>query len=206
MTPINTDFYDRLVDMQNQTILRTRSESFWLGGGAGPNGGEGARAGGFIGKLIQRAIAYDTTEAGTLAGSGNLVDNLNHIRYRINLMSGILVSGFLGLIDTPDTYSGQAGKVVVVNDTETGLEFTDTIAAGGSNTVIEANMRWDTNTGVSGLELPDSAEQVYMLSRNGLVEDYLEFELTDDGFTILLSGVVASDNTKFMAHYLVRTY
>jgi Chaperone of endosialidase len=33
-------------------------------------------------------------------------------------------SDFLGLTDTPDTYSGQAGKGVTVNGTATGLEFT----------------------------------------------------------------------------------
>jgi uncharacterized protein DUF2793/endosialidase-like protein len=39
-------------------------------------------------------------------------------------------SDFLGLTDTPDTYSGQAGKVVAVNSGETALEFiTDTGAA-----------------------------------------------------------------------------
>ena len=41
--------------------------------------------------------------------------------------SGVLVSGvtnFLDLSDTPDTYTGNAGKSVVVNETETGLVFT----------------------------------------------------------------------------------
>lgn len=36
-------------------------------------------------------------------------------------------SSFLGLTDTPNSYTGQAGKVVVVGATETGVEFTDTV-------------------------------------------------------------------------------
>jgi hypothetical protein len=43
------------------------------------------------------------------------------------------VTNFLGLTDTPDTYSGQAGKVVTVNPAATGLEFG--AAGGGSGTV-----------------------------------------------------------------------
>ena len=39
---------------------------------------------------------------------------------------------FLGLTDTPDSYSGQSGKAVRVNSTENGLEF---FTASGSGTV-----------------------------------------------------------------------
>lgn len=204
MAPINTDFYDRIVGLVDQTHRLSRIDRMWLGGSPGPDGGEGSRPGGFIGQLIQRAVAYDTTEAATLAGSGTLVDNLNHIRYNVNLLSGILVSGFLGLIDTPDTYSGQGGKVVIVNDEETRLEFTDTIAGGG-NTVIEGVTRWATSSGINTLELPDRAEIIYMLSNNGSIVDYLQYELSDDGFYITLSGTTIGD-TIFNAHYLVRTY
>ena len=38
--------------------------------------------------------------------------------------SGGGISTFLGLTDTPDTYTGQAGKIPVVNQAETGLEYT----------------------------------------------------------------------------------
>ena len=54
-----------------------------LGGTAGENGGAGGPPGGFIGQLAQRYVAYDTTEAATLSGESSLVDNLNHIRYRV---------------------------------------------------------------------------------------------------------------------------
>ncbi len=38
------------------------------------------------------------------------------------------VTSYLGLDDTPSTYSGQAGKIPTVNSTETGLEFSNGIA------------------------------------------------------------------------------
>ena len=72
------------------------SRPLHLGGSSGASGGEGGRPGGYVGYLPQTRVAYDTTEAATLATSGSpsLVDNLNHIRYRIqDLESTITVSG-----------------------------------------------------------------------------------------------------------------
>jgi hypothetical protein len=37
------------------------------------------------------------------------------------------LGSFLNLPDTPDTYTGHAGKIVAVNSTGTGLEFIDTV-------------------------------------------------------------------------------
>lgn len=42
---------------------------------------------------------------------------------------GAGVTSFLGLTDTPSTYSGQAGKVVAINTSETALEFIDVSAS-----------------------------------------------------------------------------
>jgi hypothetical protein len=50
--------------------------------------------------------------------------------------SGGGVTTFIELEDTPDSYSGQAGKVPVVNDTEDGLEFED--AGGGIKYHLES--------------------------------------------------------------------
>ena len=57
-----------------------------LGGSSGSAGGTGGPPGGFIGKLAQGYVCYDTTEAEAITGTTSLVDNLNHIRYRINVM------------------------------------------------------------------------------------------------------------------------
>jgi hypothetical protein len=63
-----------------------------LGGVSGAGGGTGFPPGGFIGQLPQTKVAYDTTEAATLftpMSGMSLLDNLNHIRYRI----GVIESG-----------------------------------------------------------------------------------------------------------------
>jgi hypothetical protein len=125
--PINNDFSNMIMDLVDQKHLITQSERLWLGGSPGPEGGDGSRPGGFIGTLNQTKVSYDTTEAATLVGSGTLLDNLNNIRYNVSILSGVLYSGFLGLNDTPDTYSGQANSLVKVKEDETGLEFTDEI-------------------------------------------------------------------------------
>jgi hypothetical protein len=91
--PIITDFYDELINAMEQRELRTKIDTFWLGGTAGPSGGQGIRPGGYIGTLNQTLISYDTTEAATIAGSGSLLDNLNHIRYNIITISGMIASG-----------------------------------------------------------------------------------------------------------------
>ena len=42
--------------------------------------------GGYIGQLPQTQVRYDLLESGILTGSGSLLDNLNHIRYRLNVL------------------------------------------------------------------------------------------------------------------------
>jgi len=47
--------------------------------------------GGFVGRLPQTRVAYDSAELASMGISvsgGNLVDNLNHIRYRITVLEG----------------------------------------------------------------------------------------------------------------------
>jgi hypothetical protein len=85
------------------------SRPLHLGGSSGEAGGEGSRPGGYIGYLPQTRVAYDTSEAATptTSGSPSLLDNLNHIRYRI------------GNLETALTYSGltiQEEGTVVAND------------------------------------------------------------------------------------------
>lgn len=89
--PVTRNLSDAIIrqqqQMMHQTGLRSQQRGRTvLGGTSGSGGGSGGPPGGFVGKLIQTQITYDTTEAETLAGSTSLVDNLNHIRYRINVM------------------------------------------------------------------------------------------------------------------------
>ncbi len=57
----------------------------------------------------------------TISGVGGVVVE---VVGQIITISGGAASSFLGLTDTPESYAGQAGKVVVVNETGDGLEFT----------------------------------------------------------------------------------
>lgn len=86
---INRNFENQLFEylssMQSWNIARPVN----LGGWGGPGGGSGGPPGGFIGQLPQYRVTYDTTELGTMytpVSGFSLVDNLNHIRYRIGIL------------------------------------------------------------------------------------------------------------------------
>ncbi len=90
-----------IVDMLESTSRNVKAHPMNLGAVGGPLGGAGGPPGGYIGWLPQTRVAYDETEAATLAtlpsglnppSGWSLVDNLNHIRYRLNILeSGILI-------------------------------------------------------------------------------------------------------------------
>src|SRR5690349_14948223 len=79
-----------------EDALRTiKASPMNLGGVGGSSGGIGGPPGGFIGQLPQNRVTYDQTEAATLAtlpsglnppSGWSLVDNLNHIRYRLRTL------------------------------------------------------------------------------------------------------------------------
>jgi hypothetical protein len=64
---------------------------------------------------------------------------LDKIKLEAGINTPIGVSSFLGLSDTPTTYSGQAGKTVAVKSDESGLEFVTGGGGGitGSGTINE---------------------------------------------------------------------
>lgn len=139
MSKFDISFFEYFAALERKIRLTPLN----LGGVIGSGGGGGGPPGGYIGLLPQSRVTYDTTEAeilgfisenpydasGTLV-SGSLVDNLNHIRYRIAALegggvpSGDWVTEFIDLTDTPATYAGEANKVVSVKGDESGLEFT----------------------------------------------------------------------------------
>jgi len=89
--PINRtpDFPAYLQELLERNRQITRIQPTHLGGSSGSDGGTGAPPGGFVGKLSQKYITYDSTEAETTSTGSNssIVDNLNHIRWRITNMS-----------------------------------------------------------------------------------------------------------------------
>lgn len=114
-----------------------------LGGLSGAGGGIGQPPGGFIGQLPQTKVSYDSTEAETLftpLSGQSLLDNLNHIRYRINDLeengaSALIVDDWDGnptITDVTEiTFSG-----AVVTQLGTGHVLVE-ITAGSALTVEE---------------------------------------------------------------------
>lgn len=96
------EFYRALTNLERRWWARP----LILGGIAGSGGGIGGPPGGFSGVLPQTRVAYDTDELAvitTVSGEESLLDNLNHIRYR--------VSGVEELIDDIIINSGVAHQI-----------------------------------------------------------------------------------------------
>lgn len=127
---MNSRFDYTILDAINNAFRAVKASPLVLGSTAS---GVGGPPGGIVGWLPQARVAYDNLEiasSGTALSGMSLVDNLNHIRYRLD---GVEASGgatFLGLSDTPASYFGEVGKAVVVNATEDGLEFA--VISGGT--------------------------------------------------------------------------
>jgi hypothetical protein len=150
-----------ILDAINNAFKTIKASPLILGGVSSSGGGAGGPPGGIIGLLPQYRVAYDTDEF-AMSGfvqpgafdedgdlvSGSLLDNLNHIRWRIQELElgsggGGGASTFLDLTDTPNDYSTFSGYIVAVKGTEDGLEFIPSVGGGGtpggSDTEIQFN-------------------------------------------------------------------
>ena len=88
-------YENMLIDMINASQRSAMARPVNLGGVAGPSGGVGGPPGGFVGWLPQTRVGYDTDEfaLNTTASGATLLDNLNHIRYRLSVVESGGVSG-----------------------------------------------------------------------------------------------------------------
>ena len=96
-------FESTLIDYVNLIERSSNIRPLFLGGVTSSGGGDGGPPGGFVGYLPQTRVAYDLSELATLdtAISGaSLLDNLNHIRYRIETVE-ITLSGGVGIEEAP---------------------------------------------------------------------------------------------------------
>lgn len=117
-----------------------------LGGVSGPAGGFGAPPGGFIGQLPQTRVSYDEDELASLstpASGMSLLDNLNHIRYRLDLVesgSSITVIDDNNLLAYADVDTIHfSGIALVVNDLGSGdIQIVVTATGSGGGGVPEA--------------------------------------------------------------------
>lgn len=140
--------FDRtILDLIEGSARNFKALPLNLGAVAGSGGGIGSPPGGYIGWLPQTRIAYDFEELATLdtSISGSLLDNLNHIRYRLGQVeasSGVLVvddwDGSPSINPTDRiTFSGG----VIVTDLGGGHALVTITASGGGSalTVEEAD-------------------------------------------------------------------
>lgn len=140
-----TELYQLLSNVK--TIIKT--QPICLGGYSGENGGGGGPPAGFIGQLPQGRITYDTTEGeiNTTSANPSLVDNLNHIRYRIKLLEDSGAGG-LTIKDSGETIASSVEilnfqNLTITNDggnqvTVSGNSF---IHVQDTNTTVEENTK-----------------------------------------------------------------
>lgn len=196
MTNSNFDFY--ILEAINNAIKTVKATPMILGGVAGTGGGVGGPPGGFVGKLPQTKITYDMSEDATdyTPVSGSLLDNLNHIRYRIQVLesggtpgsmsvyeSGILVGSGITILDFGANLSvtDLGGGHVLIESTASGtgsggastfLELTDTPAtySGQANKILVVN---GTETGITFVTASgggDMMKSIYDTDDDGIVD------------------------------------
>ncbi len=93
----------------------------------------------YVHTTLARTISADHNFTGNLNLSGTSIDRLKDVDTSTvaptngqaliwngtNFVPGDVTANFLGLTDTPNSYSGQTGRIVQVNNSATGLEFGD---------------------------------------------------------------------------------
>ncbi len=104
--------YD-IAEMIGQSRRRSGIDPLYLGGVSGSGGGVGTSPGGFIGKLVQSKVTFDTSELNThTSGSTSLVDNLDRLRARSTMVwpmwnrtGGLAAQGQVVVVDTANLES-----------------------------------------------------------------------------------------------------
>lgn len=152
-----------IMDLLESTARNIKAHPLNLGGIAGGGGGVGGPPGGFIGWLPQTRVAYDEDEFATPfnVGSGSLLDNLNHIRYRLNILES---GGSIIVVDDdiPDTFydvttvhfSGAGVVVTDLGDGEVLVAITAAGSGGGMTTeevqdIVGNMVTGNTETGIT---------------------------------------------------------
>ena len=206
MAKFNINFFQYL-EANKRSILATPLN---LGGIAGSGGGLGAPPGGFTGYLPQGRVSYDTTEAaylgfaesGAVDASGvvvsaSLVDNLAHIRYRLNTLesgaieiydddvlvaSGISVLDFKGdFIETSYVAPNEVEITVSGKKTFTHLDDTPVNYTGESNKYVSVKGAED---GLEFIALSGGIDTFKAkVSANDTTEDFLENKVKHMLFT-----------------------
>lgn len=135
-----------VLDLIESAAKNSKTNPLNLGGIAGAGGGVGSPPGGFIGYLPQTRVAYDEDEiasSGIPASGMSLLDNLNHIRYRLEVIESGSLGGLITVIDDNNllTYT----DVDTIHFSGAGIIVTD-LGAGDIQVRVDAT---GTGSGIS---------------------------------------------------------
>lgn len=137
-----------VLDIVESAVRNSRVTPLNLGGVAGVGGGVGGPPGGFIGWLPQTRVAYDYSEiasSGIPASGMSILDNLNHIRYRLNIIESgsatftVIDDNTPTTISDVDTIHFSGAGVSVTNLGSGDIRVSITSSGGGTFTVIDDN-------------------------------------------------------------------
>ena len=149
---MNNDFSYTILEYINNAVRNTSIRPLNLGGIAASGGGSGTPPGGFVGYLPQTRVAYDLSESTDITASGSLLDNLNHMRYRIASVEEVvsLSGGHLildeGIPVTPRVNLDFVGEgVSLSDDSETGTTIV-TVEGGDDSGVLAITTVTTTTT------------------------------------------------------------
>lgn len=197
MSQFSNAFFKYLEEVKRSMML----SPIILGGFSSPSGGSGGPPGGFTGFLPQTRIAYDTTEAeisgfvsenpynpsGVLV-SGSLLDNLNHIRYRL----GVLEAGGAGIGD-------MLKSVYDINDDGTVNSADEAITIANIDTAGNSKYYGTNETGTPGFyDLPTISGNSTIYQALFSVEGTLQVE--DNPLRIYnIAGVTRTIDKVFLA-------
>jgi hypothetical protein len=175
-----------LYEMFNNLTRYLKAQPINLGGYTASGGGAGGPPGGFIGYLPQTRIAYDLSEEmsiDTPASGASLLDNLNHIRYRLENVEG---SGSTGIIIKSDDVIVASG--IHYLDFQNFFAVTEESAAEVAVSLLASGVQSDaTYSGVFGEDLSS-----YI---NGIETHFdLAGVIHDNSLAVYLNGIRQLDS------------
>jgi hypothetical protein len=103
-----------------------------------------------------------------------------------NFVPGDVTADFLGLTDSPNSYSGQANRIVKVNNSANGLEFGDLVAGSQSREVFTS----DGSTTIYTLSNTYGGQNSILVFVDGVIQ-YPGSNFTLSGSTLTLLGTPA---------------
>lgn len=189
----NYDYERKIFGYLNnvKNVINTRPLN--LGGVNGSSGGTGGPPGGFIGKLPQSRIAFDTDEYSIwdVPPSGvSLVTNLNRIRYRLDRVeaSGVGGAGSVTIFDDGVEITSNVTSIDFVGGTVSYIDNDVTVELGGSSLTQEqiedyvgGMVTGNTETGIAVTyddgagKLNFDASHTHIVTASGIGTDFTNF-------------------------------